>query len=91
LRDMVMAIGYDAAKSEITDMFARGVIDPAKVVKQELINASSIAALMLTTEAVISDVPEENGSAGDLPLTPRQQQMVKRALKKSQQKAAERR
>ena len=90
LAELPIEMGYDAARDEITDLFARGVIDPAKVVKQELINAASIAALMLTTEAVVSDVPEESGSAGELPLTPRQQEMVKRALKRSQQRAGER-
>lgn len=55
--------GYDAAAEEIVDMYERGVIDPARVVKQCVMNASSIAALLLTTEAVVTEV-EERGADG---------------------------
>jgi len=52
-------IGYDAATGEITDMVKAGVIDPAKVTKNALLNASSIAGLLLTTEALVAEIPEE--------------------------------
>ena len=51
--------GYDAAKMEWTDLMKAGIIDPAKVTRSALQNAGSIAGLLLTTEAVISDLPEK--------------------------------
>ncbi|UCB47023.1 MAG: chaperonin GroEL [Spirochaetota bacterium] len=51
--------GYDANKMEWTDMFKAGIIDPAKVVRSELQNAASIAAMLLTTETVVTDIPEK--------------------------------
>ena len=53
------AVGFDAATGEITDMIKAGVIDPAKVTKNALLNASSIAGLLLTTEALVCEIPEE--------------------------------
>ncbi|MGK2859005.1 MAG: chaperonin GroEL [Thermoanaerobaculia bacterium] len=55
--------GFNAQTDEIVDMIAAGIIDPAKVTKQALQNASSIAGLMLTTEALISEIKEEKDSA----------------------------
>jgi chaperonin GroEL len=52
-------IGYDVIKGEFVDMVKAGIIDPAKVTKGALENAASIAAMILTTEALITDVPEE--------------------------------
>ena len=52
-------IGYDVIKDEYIDMVKGGVIDPAKVTKGALENAASIAAMILTTEALITDVPEK--------------------------------
>src|SRR5262249_55501509 len=51
--------GLDAATSEYVDMFEAGIIDPTKVVRSALQNASSIAGLFLTTEAVIVEKPEK--------------------------------
>jgi chaperonin GroEL len=51
--------GYDARTDEVVDMLKAGIIDPAKVTKQALQNASSIAGLMLTTEALVSEIKEE--------------------------------
>jgi len=51
--------GYDAQKGEYTDMFAAGIIDPAKVTRSALENAASVAGLMLTTETVVTDLPEK--------------------------------
>jgi chaperonin GroEL len=50
--------GYDAAKGEFGDMVKSGVIDPAKVAKSALVNAASVAGMMLTTEAIITEIPE---------------------------------
>ena len=52
--------GFDAATGEYKDMFEAGIVDPAKVTRTALQNAASIGALILTTEAVISDKPERN-------------------------------
>ncbi|MGF6821821.1 chaperonin GroEL [Microbacterium sp. ZKA21] len=52
--------GLNAATGEYVDMFAAGIIDPAKVTRSALQNAASIAGLFLTTEAVVADKPEKN-------------------------------
>jgi len=52
-------IGYDVLKEEYLDMVEDGVIDPAKVTRGAMENATSIAAMILTTEALITDIPEE--------------------------------
>ena len=52
--------GYDANASKYTDMFKAGIIDPLKVVRTALENASSIAALMLTTETLVTDLSKED-------------------------------
>lgn len=49
--------GYDAAKNEYVDMIERGIIDPTKVTRSALQNAASIAALVLTTESLVTDIP----------------------------------
>jgi chaperonin GroEL len=51
--------GFDAASEEYTDMIAAGILDPAKVTRSALQNAASIASLMLTTEALVAEIPEE--------------------------------
>jgi chaperonin GroEL len=55
--------GYDVLKDEYVDMVKGGVIDPAKVTKGALENAASIAAMILTTEALVTDVPEKEKQA----------------------------
>jgi len=52
-------MGYDAKNGEYVDMIKAGIIDPAKVTRTALQNAASISALLLTTEAMITDLPEE--------------------------------
>ena len=52
--------GYDAKTAQYTDMFKAGIIDPVKVVRTALANAASIAALMLTTEALVTNYDEED-------------------------------
>lgn len=59
VREEADSVGYDALKDEFNDMFSAGVIDPTKVVRVALQNASSIAGLMITTEALVADIPEK--------------------------------
>jgi chaperonin GroEL len=61
------SIGLNAATGELEDLIAAGVTDPAKVTRSALQNAASIAALLLTTEALIADKPEKNPPAGGMP------------------------
>jgi len=56
--------GFDAQKEEYVDMLAAGIIDPTKVTRSALQNAASVASLMLTTEVMITDMPEEKGAGG---------------------------
>ncbi|MFH1421121.1 MAG: chaperonin GroEL, partial [Planctomycetota bacterium] len=51
--------GFDAEKGEYVNMFEAGIIDPTKVVRHALINASSVASLLLTTEALITEIPKD--------------------------------
>ncbi|QGG93908.1 chaperonin GroEL [Actinomarinicola tropica] len=59
--------GFNAASGEFTDLVKDGVIDPAKVTRAALQNAASIAALLLTTEALVADKPEEAPAGGGMP------------------------
>ena len=58
------AFGFNAATEVFEDLVSAGVIDPAKVTRTALQNAASIAGLMLTTEAMISEIPDEKGDGG---------------------------
>jgi chaperonin GroEL len=58
--------GFNAATEVFEDLVAAGVIDPAKVTRTALQNAASIAGLMLTTEAMIADAPDEKGDGGGM-------------------------
>ncbi|MEU5545390.1 chaperonin GroEL [Streptomyces sp. NBC_01456] len=64
VRNLAVGHGLNAATGEYVDMIAEGIIDPAKVTRSALQNAASIAALFLTTEAVIADKPEKAAAAG---------------------------
>src|SRR6201988_5278906 len=55
--------GFDAQNGEYVDMVKKGIIDPTKVVRQALQGAASVAALLITTEAMIAEVPKKGGSA----------------------------
>jgi chaperonin GroEL len=55
--------GYNAFSNEYEDLVKAGVLDPTKVVRTALQNAGSIASLMLTTEALVADIPEEKKGA----------------------------
>jgi chaperonin GroEL len=61
-------IGYDVLKDEYLDLVKDGVIDPAKVTRGALENAASIAAMILTTEALITDVPEKEKAPANPPM-----------------------
>ena len=56
-------IGFDARNEEYVDMFKAGVVDPTKVTRSALQNAASIASLLLTTETMIAEIPEEKPAA----------------------------
>jgi chaperonin GroEL len=60
--------GFDAAKGEYVDMVKAGIIDPTKVTRSAVQNAASIAALLLTTEALITDIPEKKGASAGPPM-----------------------
>jgi chaperonin GroEL len=64
VRGLEGAHGLDAATGEYIDLIEAGIIDAAKVTRSALQNAASIAALFLTTEAVVADAPEEGGGGG---------------------------
>ena len=59
--------GYDAQKGEYVDMFVAGIIDPAKVTRSALENAASVAGLLLTTETIVTDLPEKEKATPGMP------------------------
>ena len=67
VRDMKQDEGFNAATDNYEDLVKAGVIDPAKVVRNALQNASSIASLLLTTEALVSEIPEEKKDGPAMP------------------------
>ncbi|MEO8510195.1 MAG: chaperonin GroEL [Chloroflexota bacterium] len=67
VRKLPAGSGFDAAKGEYGDLFAAGIIDPAKVTRSALENAASVAGLLLTTETVITDLPEKEKSMPSMP------------------------
>ena len=56
--------GFDAQNGEYVNMLSKGIIDPAKVVRQALQGASSVAGLLVTTEAMVAEVPKKQGAGG---------------------------
>jgi len=62
-----VTVGYDVQNEKITDMIEAGIIDPTKVTRNALENAASISALMLTTEALVTDIPEEDKAPMGMP------------------------
>ncbi|MBN3523416.1 chaperonin GroEL [Paenibacillus apiarius] len=63
LKNEKVGVGYNAATGEWVDMIAQGIVDPAKVTRSALQHAASVAAMFLTTEAVIADKPEKDKPA----------------------------
>ena len=55
--------GYDVDAEKFVDMFKAGIIDPTKVARTALQNAASVAGLLLTTEALVTEIPEKKESA----------------------------
>ena len=64
LKGEEVGIGFDAAKGEWVNMIDAGIVDPTKVTRSALQHAASVAAMFLTTEAVVADLPEENAGGG---------------------------
>ena len=60
-----LGVGFDASKEEYVDMKKAGIVDPTKVTRSALQNAASIASMVLTTESIVTDKPEENTCAHD--------------------------
>jgi chaperonin GroEL len=59
--------GYNAQTSEYGDMIAMGIVDPVKVVRTALQNAASVASLLITTEAMIAEIPKKESAGGGMP------------------------
>ena len=70
VREAGNGIGYNAAEDKYEDMIAAGIVDPAKVTRSALQNAASIAALVLTTEAIVGDDPDEKQNVPPMPPMP---------------------
>jgi chaperonin GroEL len=64
LKGEKVGVGYNAATGEWVNMVDAGIVDPTKVTRSALQNAASVAAMFLTTEAVVADIPEEEGAGG---------------------------
>ncbi|WP_431801625.1 chaperonin GroEL [Halobacillus andaensis] len=67
LKGEAVGVGFNAATGEWVNMVEQGIVDPTKVTRSALQNAASVAAMFLTTEAVVADLPEEEGSGGGMP------------------------
>ena len=63
VKESEVGIGFDAYKEEYVDMVKAGILDPAKVTRSALQNATSVASTLLTTESVVSIIPEEAPAA----------------------------
>jgi chaperonin GroEL len=66
LKKEAVGIGFNAANGQWVNMFETGIVDPTKVTRSALQNAASVAAMFLTTEAVIADKPQEGGGMPDM-------------------------
>ncbi|WP_188455059.1 chaperonin GroEL [Virgibacillus oceani] len=67
LKGEEVGVGYNAASGDWVNMIDAGIVDPTKVTRSALQNAASVAAMFLTTEAVVADKPEENAGAPAMP------------------------
>jgi len=67
LENKSATFGFNAQTEEYVDLIAAGIIDPAKVVRTALQDASSVAGLMITTQAAIVEAPKKNGGGGGMP------------------------
>ncbi len=66
LKNEEVGVGFNAATNEWVNMIEAGIVDPAKVTRTALQNAASVAAMILTTEAVVADKPEEKNTTPDM-------------------------
>ena len=64
-----IGIGYDAKNDKFVDMISSGIVDPTKVTRSALQNAASVAAMVLTTESLVSDI-KEPAPAAQMPVDP---------------------
>jgi len=62
VKSMEQGYGYNAVTAQFENMFKSGIVDPTKVVRSAIQNAASIAGLLLTTEAVVTDIPEKKNN-----------------------------
>ena len=67
VKELKGSVGYNAEKDKYEDLIEAGVIDPTKVTRTALQNAASISALLLTTESLITDLPEEKSAMPAMP------------------------
>lgn len=67
VKDEKSGVGYDAKTSEYVDMIKSGIIDPLKVTRSALQNAASVSAMILSTEAAVTDLPKEKDSMPNMP------------------------
>ena len=67
VRESDGANGYNAATGEYGDLLEMGILDPTKVTRLALQNATSVAGLLLTTEAMVADLPKEESAGGGMP------------------------
>ena len=67
VREMEPGRGYDARNDRFVDMREAGIVDPAKVTRFALQNAASVAGMVLTTEAVVAEIPEEKKTEPAMP------------------------
>lgn len=67
LKNEEIGVGFNAATGEWVNMIDKGIVDPTKVTRSALQNAASVAAMFLTTEAVVADKPEENAGGAGMP------------------------
>ncbi len=73
VKNMEKGMGYNALNGQFEKMISSGIVDPAKVARSAIQNASSIAAMLLTTESIVTDLPEKNDGPrmpgpGDMPM-----------------------
>jgi chaperonin GroEL len=59
--------GFDAQNGEYGNMMSKGIIDPTKVVRAAIQNAASVAGLLITTEAMVAELPQKKGAAPAMP------------------------
>ena len=64
LENKTYAYGFDSQTGEYVNLISKGIIDPTKVVRVAIQNAASVAALLITTEAMVAEVPKKNAGGG---------------------------